>query len=166
MIETTKQMLANQIDAALRMLDACIDRCPDSAWDAPVCDLAFCQAVFHALFFADCYLGPDTESTRHQPFHRDHPQFFRDYEELQDKKQELLYDRPTIKKYVEHCRSKAAKVIATETPETFAAPCGFPWLKFSRAELYVYNIRHVQHHAAQLSLRLRLDSTITIPWAK
>ncbi len=165
-VETTKKLLANQMDAALRMLDACIDQCPDTAWDAPVCNLAFCQVVFHALFFADCYLGPDTQSLRDQPFHREHPQFFRNYEELQDKKQELLYDRPTIKKYMQHCRTKASEVMAAETKDTLAAPCGFAWLGFSRAELYAYNTRHIQHHAAQLSLRLRLDFGDGVPWAK
>jgi hypothetical protein len=34
----------------------------------------------------------------------------------------------------------------------------------SRAELYVYNLRHIQHHAAQLSLRLRLDHGVNIAW--
>jgi len=38
-----------------------------------------------------------------------------------------------------------------------AGQSGFHRRKCSGAELHVYNIRHVQHHAAQLSLRLRLD---------
>jgi hypothetical protein len=35
---------------------------------------------------------------------------------------------------------------------------------FSRAELHVYNIRHIHHHAAQLSLRLRLDTGRGVDW--
>ena len=35
---------------------------------------------------------------------------------------------------------------------------------FTRAELHLYNIRHIQHHAAQLILRLRLDTDVDIPW--
>jgi len=34
----------------------------------------------------------------------------------------------------------------------------------TRAKLHVVNIRHIQHHAAQLSLRLRLDHQEDIPW--
>lgn len=166
MLDVTKQLLANQMDAALRMLDAAIDRCPEAAWDAPVCNMAFCQVAFHTLFFTDCYLGPDTESLRAQPFHRENPQFFRDYEEMEDKPQELLYDRPTIQRYMAHCRQKAAEVIVAETAASFAAPSGFPRLGISRAELYVYNTRHIQHHAAQLSLRLRLDIGEGVPWAR
>ena len=34
----------------------------------------------------------------------------------------------------------------------------------TRAELYVLNLRHIQHHAAQLSLRLRVDADAATPW--
>ncbi len=125
---------------------------------------AFCQVAFHTLFFTDYYLGREEHGFRDQPFHRDNPKFFRDYEELEDRKQELLYDRPTIRAYLDHCRRKAADAIAGETAETLGAPCGFARRDFSRAELHVVNIRHIQHHAAQLSLRLRLDHQEHIPW--
>lgn len=166
MLELTKTILVSQMDAALRTLSTCIDRCPDALWDGPVCDLKFCQAVFHTLFFTDCYLGRDTESLKQQAFHRDHPEFFRNYEELEDKLQTLLYDRPTIRKYLDHCRQKAAEVIGAETAESLTATCGFPWLGFARAELHMYNTRHIQHHAAQLSLRLRLDTGDGVPWTR
>jgi hypothetical protein len=112
----------------------------------------------------DYYLGQDEHSLRDQPFHREHAEFFRDYEELEHREPELLYDRPSIQSYLAHCRSKASQAIAAETAESLAAPCGFGRKTFSRAELHVYNIRHIQHHAAQLSLRLRIDFREDIPW--
>jgi DinB superfamily len=159
-----QQLLVNQFEAALCTLKACVDRCPDAMWNAPVGNLAFCQVAFHALFYADLYLGQNEEDVRRQPFHLAHEQTFRDYEELEDRRQQLLYERPFIQSYVEHCREKAAAAIAAETEDSLAATSGFPWLKFSRGELYVYNIRHIQHHAAQLSLRLRLDAEEQVPW--
>ena len=57
-------------------------------------------------------------------------------------------------------------MITEETADTLNARCGFERLPFSRAELHISNIRHIQHHAAQLSLRLRLDSNTDIPWVK
>ncbi len=166
MVDTLKELLARQFEAALCTLSACIEQCPATAWDAPVANLAFCQAVFHALFYADCYLGSNTESLRQQVFHRDNQGFFRDYEELEDRKQQLLYDKESIITYLAFCRRKASEVIAAETADTLSARCGFDWLPFSRAELYLYNIRHIQHHAAQLILRLRLSADMDIPWAK
>jgi hypothetical protein len=164
MLDTCRALLTHQFEAALAMLSACVDRCPEGAWNSPVGNLAFCQVAFHTLFFADLYLGPDEPSLREQQFHRENAGFFRDYEELQDRRQQLLYDRAAIKRYVDHCRRKARDVIAAETDESLTATCGFPHRTFTRAELHVYNIRHIQHHAAQLSLRLRIDFHAAIPW--
>lgn len=164
MIDTLKESLANQFEAAFCTLNFCIDRCPDSAWDAPVVNLAFCQVVFHTLFYADVFLGANLDSLRGQQFHRDNADFFRDYEELEDRKPELLYEKAPVKAYLEYCRKKAAAAIAVETAESLGAPCDFERRHFSRAELYVYTIRHIQHHAANLSLRLRIDFNEDIPW--
>jgi DinB superfamily len=164
MLITLKELITNQFEAAFSTLNACIDRCPDAAWNAPVANLAFCQVAFHTLFYADFYLGPDEQSFRQQPFHQNHPDFFRDYEELEDRAQRLLYDKPAIKDYLDHCRAKLVEALAPETADTLAGPSGFRRRAVSRAELYVYNMRHIQHHAAQLSLRLRLDSKQEIPW--
>lgn len=159
-------MITSQFEAALCTLSVCIDECPEAAWDAPVANLAFCQAVFHTLFYADFHLGHNAESLRQQPFHRANEAFFRDYEELEDRKQELFYDKPSIAAYMKFCRRKASEVIAAETADTLSARCGFERLSFSRAELHIYNIRHIQHHSAQLSLRLRLDANTNIPWVR
>ena len=164
MLETFKQLIGKQYEASLCALHECIDRCPDAAWDAPVANLAFCQAAFHVLFFTDLYLGPNVESLREQPFHRANSDAFRDYEELEPRRQQLLYDRAFLKHYLQHCRHKAAEVVAAETLEMLQLPAGFDWLKFPRAELHVYNIRHIQHHAAQLMLRLRIDFAQDFRW--
>jgi hypothetical protein len=164
MLDTFKELIANQYEAAFCTLNACIDRCPETAWNARVGNHMFCQVVFHTLFYADFYLGQNEDSFRPQPFHRENAHFFGDYEEFEDRAPRSLYDKTSIKKYMEHGRTKAAEVIAAETTDTLSARAGFGRRKFSRAELHVYNIRHIQHHAAQLSLRLRLDANQDIPW--
>jgi hypothetical protein len=164
MLETLQKLSLNQLQAALRTLEECIDRCPEEEWTAPVGNHAFCQVAFHTLFYTDYYLGENEGALKEQTFHREHADVFRDYEEFQDREPELLYERSDIKAYLEHCRGKASQVIAAETAESLTARCGFQRREMSRAELYVYNIRHVQHHAAQLSLRLRIDCDVAIPW--
>lgn len=166
MIDVYKQTISNQYEAAFCTLALCIDRCLDANWHAPVANLKFCQVAFHALFFADVYLGPNLKSLREQPFHRDNATFFGDYEELEDRVPQAVYEQPAIKKYLTQCRDKASAVIAAETAETLAVRPGFDWLQFSRAEVHVYNIRHIHHHAAQLSLRLRIDTGEDIPWVR
>lgn len=164
MLDTLKKLITNQFEAALCTLNTCIDRCPDNSWKAPVGNQPFCQVAFHTLFFADYYVGPDEESFRRQPFHRDNEAFFADYEQLEDREPVSLYQRTAIRKYMAHCRKKTSDVIASETAESLSGSAQFERRDFSRAELHVYTIRHIQHHAAQLSLRLRLDADRDIPW--
>ena len=89
-----------------------------------------------------------------------------EYEELEDRPQQLLYEKTPIKAYLQHCRNKASEVIAAETADTLSARSSFDWLQFSRAELHVYTLRHLFHHAAQLSMRLRINADMDIPWTK
>jgi hypothetical protein len=166
MLETLKQLLGNQYEAALGTLNLCVVRCPEQSWNECVAKWKFCQAAFHAVFFADLYLQPtdDVEAFKRQVFHVEHKADFRDYEELQDRPQVLLYEKAFVLDYLQHVRRKAQETSARESADVLAGGSGFHWRKCSRAELHVYNIRHVQHHAAQLSLRLRLDSALDIPW--
>lgn len=164
MLTTWQHLISKQYKAALCTLDRCIAMAPDSLWNEPVGNLKFCQVAFHTLFFTDFYLETTEGSVGDQDFHRKRPQFFRDYEELQDRPQQLLYERSTVRDYVQHCRQKSARVVTSETEQTLTAPCGFSRRNGSRAELHVYSIRHIQHHAAQLSLRLRLSTGDGVPW--
>src|SRR5205809_1195845 len=165
-LPTLKELLAHQYEASLSTLNLCIARCPDASWDERVAKWKFCQAAFHTVFFADVYLQPsdDVEAFKRQPFHLEHKDVFRDYEEMEDRPQVLLYEKPFVLSYLQQVRRKAQETIARESAEVLAGPSGFAWRKCSRAELHVYNIRHIQHHAAQLSLRLRLDAEVDIPW--
>jgi DinB superfamily len=164
MLETLRKLIIHQFEAAASTINACIDQCPDAAWNGPVVNLKFCQATFHALFYADYYLGQTEEDFRKEPFHRENAHVFRDYEELEPRAPVLLYEKPWIKTYVQYCRKRCHEVVGAETADELTAKTKFPRKDFSRAELHVYNIRHLQHHAAQLSMRLRLDSQTDIPW--
>lgn len=103
MLTTRQSLISKQYEAALCMLDSCVEQCPESAWDAPVVDLKFCQVAFHVLFFTDYYLEAAEDTIRDQDFHRANIDAFRGYEELEDRKQQRLYERPFIKDYVQHC---------------------------------------------------------------
>jgi len=166
MLNTLKEVLTNQFHAALCTLNECIDRCPDSAWNSKIVNLEFNQAAFHTLIYTDYYLGDGEETFRRQLFHRENEGRFGDYEEFEDRVQVATYERPFIQAYMAHCRTKLSETIAAETAESLSAESTFPWLTFSRAEVYVYTIRHIQHHAAQLILRLRRDYQQDMPWFK
>jgi hypothetical protein len=128
------------------------------------CQTAVLSGAFHTLIFADLYLGRDVESLRQQAFHRENASVFADYEELEDRVPQQVDEKSFIKAYLRHCRDKTSRVIAAETLETLNRTPGFDGKQVSRAEVHVTNFRHIIHHAAQLTLRLRLDTNEDIPW--
>ena len=164
MLELYKQLIADQFEAALCMHSAAIDECPHARWHEPVAQWRFSQAAFHALFFTDVYLGRELAELREQAFHREHVDQFGDYEELERRPPQALYDKTFVGAYLQHCRDKAQRTVASETAESLARRPGFDWLKFSRAEVHVYNLRHIQHHAAQLGLVLRNETGTGVDW--
>jgi hypothetical protein len=164
MLEAYKTLVTNQFEAAFCTLNACIDRCPEELWDRPVGSYPVSLVAFHTLFFADFYLEANETSIRTQQFHQEQALVFAGYEQLEPREPVGRYEKGFIKAYLEHCRQKAIRVVAAETEASLKGPSGFARRNCTRAELHVYNMRHVQHHAAQISLRLRLDADIDIPW--
>ena len=166
MHNTLVELLTHQYEASLSTLNLAVNHCPQSSWNERVAAWRFCQAAFHATFFADIYLQPsdDVDALKRQPFHIEHAAAFGDYEELEDRPQAMLYEKQFVLDYLQHVRRKAQETIARESAEALAGPSGFRRRQCSRAELHVYNIRHIQHHAAQLILRLRLDANVDVPW--
>jgi hypothetical protein len=164
MLDAFKTLVTRQYEAALSMLKASVDKCPEAVWNSRGANYKFCQLVFHTLIFTDLYLGhDDEESFRRQPFHRRNEGFFGDYEEFEDRAPVRLYDKASILAYLEHCRSKAVEVMEGETADTLSTRAESR-RSLSRAELHIYNIRHIQHHAGQLSLRLRLETGDGVDW--
>jgi DinB family protein len=164
MIKILKELIVNQYGASLCTLDACLERCPDTAWQDKVGRYPFSQVVFHALFFADLYLGEDEEAFRREPFHRDHESFFGDYEQLEYREPMSTYEKSDIRAYMTYCKQRVREVVAAETEASFSAQTKFFGRTFTRAEQHVYNVRHIQHHAAQLILVLRKHHDVDVAW--
>ena len=156
--------LLGQYRAALSTLEQVIDRCPEPEWDESHGDYPFSQVVFHTLFFADYYLHGGQADFREQGFHRDNPSLFQDYEELEWREPRNRYDRSLCIAYLEFCFEKCEAVLSRESLAVLNGPSGIDEKPFSRAELHVYTIRHIQHHAAQLGLRLQAIDGQELGW--
>lgn len=163
-VDEYKTLILAQMKAALATLSQCIAGCPEEDWHERHGDYPFSQVVFHTLFFTDYYLQGDNPGFKEQPFHRTHPEFFQDYEELEWRDPINLYDRATCMQYLDFCVEKSEAVIAADTEQTLLGPSGCAGKEFSRAELYVYVIRHIQHHAAQLGLRVQMRTGRELEW--
>jgi len=162
LIDVLRHLLRNQYEASLCTLAHCVERCPESSWNTLIAKYPFSQVVFHTLIFADFYLGADERSFFEQEFHLENKDLFGDYEQLKDQEPTSVYSRGQIRMYTDFCRAKAISTMASETEQSLSAR--FERRGFTRAELHLYNIRHIQHHAAQLILRLRCDANVDVPW--
>jgi hypothetical protein len=166
MTEFFKSLTRSQFQAALKTLSQSIENCNDKTWMAEYIDTEVNQVVFHTLFFADLYLSQNIVEFKKQQFHLDKPEIFQDYEEDKDCRPTNFYTKSKCVEYMQFCKQKANSIINSETETTLRGESGFNWLKFSRAELHIYNTRHIQHHAAQLGLRNQLLNGESLKWEK
>lgn len=144
-----KEILWRQFGAAIDMLENAALACPYKLWNERSPKPEFWHIVYHTLFFLDLYLYGSVEGfAPPAPFTLD---------ELDPRglMPERVYTKEELLNYLAHCREKCFAVIETLTEERALAPCKFDWVDMSFAELLLYNMRHVQHHTAQLNLVLR-----------
>jgi hypothetical protein len=144
-----RTILWQQFGAAIDMLENALLACPDELWSDRSRRPEFWYVVYHTLFFLDLYLSDSVEGfAPPAPFNLD---------ELDPAG--LLPERPytkdELRTYLEHGRGKCRATIEALDDEKARQRCGFDWVDVSVAELLLYNLRHVQHHAAQLNLILR-----------
>ncbi len=166
MLQLYKQAITNQYEATLQTLRDSLAACGPEHWNARVCNFSIPHVAYHTLFFLDLYLSGSEEEFRGQPFHLQNKEFFNNYDELSFDSSETNHTRQAMDRYLHFCRSRVPDVMAAETAQSLARPAHTPWLDIPRAELHIYNIRHLQHHSAQISLRLRLDWQTNIRWVK
>ena len=77
---------------------------------------------------------------------------------------ERVYTKDEMRAYLNHGREKCRTTIESLTDEKAHARCVFAWGEMSFAELLLDNVRHVQHHAAQLNLILRQTTDSAPRW--
>lgn len=150
MTEEWKQIIWSQFGAAIDMLENSIEACPENIWnDNPREFTSYWYMVSHTLFWLDLYLSGTLENfTPQAPF---------GLEELDPAGviPERIFTKEELLNYVTHCREKCRSVIKNLTEENASRICKFGSLELSFAELLLDNMRHVQHHTAQLNLLLR-----------
>lgn len=140
------QSIYSQFSASIEMLENAILLCPEWYWDT---ERRFWYNAYHCLFFLDYYLTMEPkEFVPPAPF---------TFSEFEDVMPERVYTKNELLGYLHFCQTKFREVIADLTVEGLSDR----WINesgsmnFSVLEILLYNMRHVQHHAAQLNLLLR-----------
>jgi len=150
-----KTIIWSQFGAAIDTLDDMLRACPDELWRERLWDnrltrpeyAEFWYRVYHALFWLDLYLtGAEEGFVPPAPFEL--------IEMEEDDLPSRVYTKDELQAYLEYGRKRCEATIEALTDETAQQPCQFAWGEVSFAELLLYNLRHVQEIAAQLSLFL------------
>jgi hypothetical protein len=145
-------IIRSQYLASLEMLKLAIENCPDALWDDSADKNKFWQVAYHALFYMHLYLQPSEQDfapwVKHRPAHR--------LSQTADP-----YSKEEVLEYLAFCQQQAEEKV----PQlNLKAESGFDWLPFDKAELQIYNIRHLQQHAGELMERLGSRAGIEIEW--
>lgn len=155
MINLLKESIWKQFGASIDMLENAIAHCPIEYWNT---EKKFWYNAFHCLFFLDYYLTLDPKKfTPPAPF---------TFSEFEDMMPERVYTKEELLTYLSFCQQKCHNLIGGMTEEIASSH----WVNQSGSmdyplvELLIYNMRHVQHHAAQLNLILRQDLNDAPEW--
>lgn len=158
--------LKSQYHASLAMLRATIERCPADLWLSAQHKNAFWQVAYHTLYFTHLYLQPDEASFR--PWSQQ--QAAQNADAIGDRVDAGSplpvipnpYTQEQVLAYVDFCDDlvdAAVDALDLDSPQS-----GFWWYTMTKLEHQLVNLRHVQHHAAQLADRLRSACDIGIAW--
>jgi hypothetical protein len=154
-----KTSIWEQFGAAIDMLADAINLCPDHLWTAVLWKDPeapeygqFWFVAYHTLSWLDLYLTSTYEDFAPPP------PFIR------GRLPEQPYTKDQIRAYLDECRSKCQAIITGLTDEKARQHCKFDWYEASFLELQLYNMRHVQEHAAQLNLLLGKHDVSGMDW--
>jgi hypothetical protein len=165
MIQEVKQHLWRQFGASIDMLQNAIVACPD---DLLVTNRRFFFTVYHTLIFLDLYLtNPPKDFSSPLPYTlQEDANIPRGA--LDDVVPDRQYSKAELLGYLRVCREKCRAVISGLTEDLSER-----WIEddgtgrprtFVMFELLLYNMRHVQHHTAQLNMMLRKDIDFAPNW--
>ena len=157
------KILISQYLAALTMLGQTVSRCPDPIWDSADDKIPFWRVAYHALFYTHLYLQDSEQSFIPWNRHRKEYQFIGPVPRPPYAPPQIgiAYDRNDLLDYLTFCRQQVTERIPQVNLE---APSGFDWLPFTKLELQLYNLRHLQQHTGELMERLGSRAGLEIDW--
>lgn len=149
-----------QFGASIDMLENAIRQCPEKVWGVRPDFYAFWYLAYHTLFWLDYYASDDPKSFAPPP------PFTMGEMDPAGVLPDRVYTKDELLAYLAHGREKIRSRIARMTDETAHALLGGDTVVGTSAELLLYNMRHVQHHAAQLNLLTRQGADTAPGWVR
>jgi hypothetical protein len=153
MNDVLKNILWQQFGAAIDMLANAIKACPDTLWDTPQ---QYWYNAYHTIFYLDYYLSEPDGFMPPAPFGLS--------EFSLDEMPERTYSKEELLDYISECRKKCFDLIMGLAEDNAYRHWTNELRSYPTVEILLYNMRHVQHHAAQLNLLLRQNGFEPPKW--
>ncbi len=142
----TKEALWKQFGASIDMLENAISLCTDELWDN---ERKFWYIAYHCLFYQDYYLTLEPDK-----FLPPSPYTLSEFDPS-GAMPDSVYSKEELLSYLRYGRKKCHDLLVSMTDEIANNRWVNDYRNYSVFEILLYNMRHVQHHAAQLNLLLR-----------
>ena len=153
MIDVLKESLSQQFGASIKMLENAISMWPEEYWET---DKKYFYMAYHTLIFLDYYSTvPAKLFSSPLPFTLTENGTIPE-DGIDDLLPDRFYTKQELLGYLQDSREKVGKVISNLKDDLQER-----WVEvdddrnYMVIELLMYNMRHVQHHAAQLNMMLR-----------
>lgn len=171
--QTLRAIFKNQHHASLAMLRQSIERCPDDLWSDGNYTNPFWRIAYHALYYTHLYLQPKLEAFSPWEHHQTGLQYLDDISappeiealaELPHRPPQTgePYTQAEVLEYWNLCDNKIDEWV--DALNLLDPESGFSWYKLSKLEHQIIEIRHTQHHTAQLMDRVRAATNTGIDW--
>jgi hypothetical protein len=155
MDKSTKETIWRQFGASIDMLENAIKLCPMESWDT---EKKFWYIAYHCLFWLDYYLTLEPGE-----FSPPSPYTLSEFDPS-GAMPDRTYSKEELLSYLQHGRKKCYGLISGLTDEMANSRWVNDHKNYSVFEILLYNMRHVQHHTAQLNLLLRQEINDAPRW--
>ena len=154
-----KSALEGQFLAAIDMLENAMRACPPHVWDDAGAPIArrFWYLAYHTLFWLDRDVSPSPEA------HRPPDPFTLGELDPAGVYPDRTYTKDELLAYLEYGRERCRAALA-RLDDANAGEHSGRRPELSLLEMHHYSMRHVQHHAAQLNLLLRMGGAEPPRW--
>ena len=162
---TITSTLVSQYKASLGMLRQTIENTSNAYWNTEEYSKPIWQIAYHILWGVNFYLGAGPES--YVPFANaiegaESLGGSQDWENPDDGVVvEGFHTRTELLTYLDFLVEALPQRVEALPLE---ASSGFEWYPYSRLELHVNSIRHIQHHTAQIIERLKAKGLSGFTW--
>jgi hypothetical protein len=147
------------------MLRQAIEKVPEQQWNSEEYSNPTWQIAYHALWATKFYLGASPEQFIPFKNAKEGAESLGGSQDWENPNDEVILEGfHTKEEVIEFCEEVDVDLFPSIELLPLDEYSGFDWYPYSRLEFHINNIRHIQHHAAQIFERLKIKGITGFPW--